>query len=96
MIVGIGIEAVILFLAIGGFVALVAGACLVLFLVISLIAQIAESSISTGIKVLWIVLAIVLPGVSTVLWYFFSPRSQPTDEERIITSNWFAEIGQPI
>ena len=96
MIVAFEIEAAVFFVTIGAFVLLVAGACLVLFLVISHIALVAQSSLSVALKTLWIALAFVLPVISTALWYFLSPHSQPTDEERIIASNWFAEIGQPI
>lgn len=96
MFVAFEIQAFFYVVTIGSFVLLVGAACLVLFLVISLIALVVESTLATSSKILWIALAVLLPGISTVLWYFLSPRAQPTDEERTITSNWFAEIGQPI
>ena len=39
------------------------------------IVNIAQSSASTGKKVLWIVLVLVLPVVGVVLWFLLGPRT---------------------
>ena len=39
------------------------------------IVNIAQSSASTGNKVLWIVLVLVLPVVGVILWFFLGPRT---------------------
>jgi len=35
------------------------------------------ASATTGSKVLWILLIIVLPVIGVILWYFLGPRSRP-------------------
>lgn len=39
------------------------------------IVNIAQSSASTGNKVLWIVLVLVLPVVGVILWFLMGPRT---------------------
>jgi len=39
------------------------------------IVNIFQSSASTGTKVLWTVLVILLPVLGLILWYFLGPRS---------------------
>ena len=39
------------------------------------ILNIFQSSASTGNKVLWIVLVILLPVIGFILWYFLGPRT---------------------
>lgn len=39
------------------------------------IVSISQSSASTGKKVLWIVLVLLLPVVGLILWYLLGPRS---------------------
>ena len=39
------------------------------------ILQIAQSSVSSEKKALWIVLVVVLPLLGLILWYFLGPRS---------------------
>jgi hypothetical protein len=48
---------------------------LVLIADIWAIINIAQSSASTGSKVLWVVLVIVLPVLGFLLWLFLGPRS---------------------
>jgi len=40
------------------------------------IVQVLQSRESTGTKVLWIVLIVVLPVVGLIIWYFAGPRGQ--------------------
>lgn len=42
------------------------------------IINIAQSSASTGKKVLWIVLVLVLPVVGVIVWFFIGPRGGRT------------------
>ena len=39
------------------------------------IVNIAQSSASTGNKVLWIVVVLILPVVGVILWFFLGPRT---------------------
>ena len=39
------------------------------------ILNIAQSRESTGIKVLWVVLVLVLPLLGLIIWYFAGPKS---------------------
>ena len=39
------------------------------------IVNIAQSSASTGNKVLWIVVVLVLPVLGVILWFLFGPRT---------------------
>ena len=39
------------------------------------IVNISQSSASTGKKVLWIVLVLLLPVIGLILWYLLGPRS---------------------
>jgi hypothetical protein len=39
------------------------------------IVNIAQSSASTGTKVLWIVLVLVLPVLGVILWFILGPRT---------------------
>lgn len=48
---------------------------LVLIADIWAIVNIAQSSASTGKKVLWIVLVLLLPVVGVIFWFFIGPRS---------------------
>ncbi|MGI9329266.1 MAG: PLDc N-terminal domain-containing protein [Gammaproteobacteria bacterium] len=50
---------------------------LVLVLDVYAILKIAQSSASTGIKALWIVVVLLLPVLGVILWFLFgpSPRS---------------------
>jgi len=48
---------------------------LILIAVVWAIVSVAQSSASTGKKVLWIVLILLLPVVGLVLWFFLGPRS---------------------
>jgi hypothetical protein len=48
---------------------------LVLILDIWAIVNIFGSSASTGAKVLWILLILILPIVGFIIWYFAGPRS---------------------
>ena len=34
-----------------------------------------QSSATTGIKVLWVVLILVLPFIGLIIWFFVGPRS---------------------
>ncbi len=54
----------------GGFIILVAD--------IWAIVNIFQSGASTGDKVLWTVLVVVLPILGFILWYFFGPRTGRT------------------
>ncbi|PXX07113.1 PLDc N-terminal domain-containing protein [Nitrosomonas ureae] len=38
------------------------------------IVKVVQSSASTGNKVLWIVLILLLPIIGLILWYFLGPR----------------------
>lgn len=51
------------------------GGLLLLALDVYAIIHIFQSRESTGIKVAWTVLVLVLPLVGAVIWYFFGPRS---------------------
>ena len=42
------------------------------------IVSIAQSAASTGKKVLWIVLVLLLPVVGLILWFLLGPRSGKT------------------
>ena len=55
---------------VGGIVGL-----LILIAVVWAIVSVAQSSASTGKKVLWIVLILLLPVVGLILWFFLGPRS---------------------
>ncbi len=48
---------------------------LVLIADIWAIINIAQSSASTGKKVLWIVLVLLLPVLGVIIWFFMGPRS---------------------
>jgi len=48
---------------------------LILVAVVWAIVSVAQSSASTGKKVLWIVLILLLPVVGLILWFFLGPRS---------------------
>jgi len=48
---------------------------LILIAVVWAIVSVAQSSASTGKKVLWIVLILLLPVVGLILWFFLGPRS---------------------
>jgi hypothetical protein len=39
------------------------------------IVNIIQSSASTGMKVLWIVIVAVLPVLGVILWYFMGPKT---------------------
>jgi uncharacterized Tic20 family protein len=39
------------------------------------IVNIVKSSVSTGTKVLWILLVLILPLIGLVIWYFAGPKS---------------------
>jgi hypothetical protein len=39
------------------------------------IVNIAQSSASTGNKVLWIVVVLILPVLGVILWFFMGPRT---------------------
>jgi hypothetical protein len=39
------------------------------------IVNIVKSSASTGAKVLWVVLVLVLPVVGLIIWYFAGPKA---------------------
>jgi hypothetical protein len=54
------------------------GGLIVLALAIWAIVSIVGSSASTGAKVLWCLLVIVLPLLGFLLWLFFGPRSART------------------
>jgi hypothetical protein len=49
---------------------------LVLVADIYAILKIAQSSASTGIKALWIVVVLLLPVLGVILWYFFGPGAR--------------------
>jgi hypothetical protein len=49
---------------------------IVLILDIWAIVNIVGSSASTGAKVLWALLIIILPVVGFIIWYFAGPRSR--------------------
>lgn len=51
---------------------------LVLIADIWAIINIAQSGASTGKKVLWIVLVLVLPVVGVIVWFFIGPRGGKT------------------
>jgi succinate dehydrogenase/fumarate reductase cytochrome b subunit len=51
------------------------GGLIVLVADIWAIVNILQSGASTGDKVLWTVLVIVLPILGFILWYFFGPRT---------------------
>ena len=40
------------------------------------IVNIAQSSATTGRKVLWIVLVLILPVLGLILWFFLGPRGK--------------------
>jgi len=48
---------------------------LVLIADIWAIINIAQSNASTGKKVIWIVLVLLLPVLGVILWFFMGPRS---------------------
>ena len=48
---------------------------LILIAVVWAIVSVVQSSASTGKKVLWIVLILLLPVVGLILWFFLGPRS---------------------
>lgn len=39
------------------------------------IVSVLQSSASTGVKVLWTVIILLLPVVGLIVWYFLGPRS---------------------
>ena len=49
-------------------------ALLVLIADVWAIVQVVQSRESTGTKVLWVVLILVLPIVGLIIWYFAGPR----------------------
>jgi hypothetical protein len=49
---------------------------IVLILDIWAIVNVIGSSASTGAKVLWVLLIIILPVVGFIIWYFAGPRSR--------------------
>jgi hypothetical protein len=51
------------------------GGLIVLFADVWAIVNIFQSNGSTGDKVLWTVLVILLPVVGFILWFFFGPRT---------------------
>jgi len=51
------------------------GGLIVLFADVWAIVNIFQSSGSTGDKVLWTVLVILLPVLGFILWFFFGPRT---------------------
>lgn len=51
------------------------GGIIVLFADVWAIVNIFQSGASTGDKVLWTVLVILLPILGFILWYFFGPRT---------------------
>lgn len=55
---------------VGGLLGLV-----ILILDIWAIVNVVQSFASTGAKVLWIVLILVLPVIGLILWWLFGPRS---------------------
>ncbi|SFE49344.1 PLD nuclease N-terminal domain-containing protein [Nitrosomonas sp. Nm166] len=42
------------------------------------IVKVTQSSASTGNKVLWIVIILILPLVGLILWFFLGPRERIT------------------
>jgi hypothetical protein len=50
---------------------------IVLILDIWAIVNVFGSSASTGAKVLWILLILILPVVGFIIWFFAGPRSRP-------------------
>lgn len=56
---------------IGGLLGLI-----VLVLDVWAIINVFQSSATTGSKVLWIVLVLVLPVIGLVLWFLFGPKSK--------------------
>ena len=50
---------------------------IVLILDIWAIVNVIGSSASTGAKVLWVLLIIILPVVGFIIWFFAGPRSAP-------------------
>jgi len=48
----------------------------VLVLDVYAILKIAQSSASTGMKALWIVVVLVLPILGLILWYLFGPGAR--------------------
>jgi hypothetical protein len=52
------------------------GGILVLILDIWAIASVFSSSVSTGAKVLWILLVLILPVLGFIIWFFAGPRSR--------------------
>lgn len=60
-----------MFVEVGGLLGLI-----VLVLDIWAIVNIFQSSASTGSKVLWIVLVLVLPVIGLILWFLLGPKSR--------------------
>lgn len=52
------------------------GGLIVLVLDIWALVSIINSRVSTGTKVLWSLLVLVLPIIGFIIWYFAGPRSQ--------------------
>jgi len=48
----------------------------VLVLDVYAILKIAQSSATTGMKVLWIVVVLLLPVLGVILWYIFGPGAR--------------------
>jgi drug/metabolite transporter (DMT)-like permease len=55
---------------VGGFFGL-----LLLIAVVYAVINVVQSRVSTGAKVVWVVLVIVLPFLGFIIWLFFGPRS---------------------
>jgi hypothetical protein len=47
---------------------------IILILDIWAILQVFKSSATTGVKILWTVLIVVLPVVGLIIWYFMGPK----------------------
>ncbi|WP_028574418.1 PLDc N-terminal domain-containing protein [Desulfonatronovibrio hydrogenovorans] len=54
---------------VGGLIGLI-----VLIICVWAIVQIFQSSATTGAKVFWIVLILILPAIGVILWFFAGPR----------------------
>lgn len=48
---------------------------LTLAIAVYVILQVAQSSATTGKKVLWIVIVLVLPLLGAILWWFMGPKN---------------------
>jgi membrane protein implicated in regulation of membrane protease activity len=72
--------------------ALVGAASLVIFLILTLVYQVAQSTLPPRTKAVWIAVAIVLPLIGTVLWYFLGSRDEISDEDRLGGTDWFEAL----